>query len=53
VEQSHQPIEVDGKQVGRWSKDGAGRLIVQIDAAYVSEDGHQAVLKSIAAALRR
>ena len=53
VEQSHQPIEVDGKQVGRWSKDGAGRLIVQIDAAYISEDGHQAVLKSIAAALRR
>jgi len=53
AEQAHQPIEVDGKQVGRWSKDGAGRLIVQIDAAYVSEDGHQAVLKSIAAALRR
>jgi len=53
AEQPHQPIEVDGKQVGRWSKDGAGRLIVQIDAAYVSEDGHQAVLKSIAAALRR
>ena len=53
AEQPHQPIEVDGKQVGRWSKDGAGRLIVQIEAAYVSEDGHQAVLKSIAAALRR
>ena len=53
AEQPHQPIEVDGKQVGRWSKDGAGRLIVQIDAAYVSEEGHQAVLKSIAAALRR
>ena len=53
LEQTHQPIEVDGKQVGRWSKDGVGRLIVQIEAAYVSDDGHQAVLKSIAASLRR
>ena len=53
AEQTHQPIEVDGKQVGRWSKDGAGRLTVQIDAAYVSDDGHHAVLKAIAAALKR
>jgi ParB family chromosome partitioning protein len=53
TEPTHQSIEVDGKKVGRWSKDGAGRLIIQIDAVYVSDDGHQAVLKSIAASLRR
>ena len=49
---AHQPIEIDGKQAGRWSRDGAGRLIVQIEAAYVGEDRHLAVLKSIAAALK-
>jgi ParB family chromosome partitioning protein len=53
TEQTYQPIEVDGRQVGRWSKDGVGRLIVHIEAAYVSDDGHQAVLESIAASLRR
>ena len=46
------PLEIDGKQVGRWSKDGAGRLTVQIDAAYINEDLHPVVLKSIAAALK-
>ena len=49
---AHQPLEIDGKQVGRWSRDGAGRLIVQIEAAYVGEDRHLAVLKSIAATLK-
>ena len=53
TEPTHQSIEIDGKKVGRWSKDGAGRLIVQIDAVYVKDDGLQAVLKSIAASLRR
>ena len=53
AELTHQPFEVDGKQVGRWSKDGAGRFTVQIDAAYVANGGHLAVLKSIAAALKR
>ena len=49
---AHQPLEVDGKQVARWSRDGAGRLIVQIEAAYVSDGRHLAVLDSIAAALK-
>ena len=53
AEQIHQPLEVDGKQVGRWSRDGAGRLIVQVDAAYVNDDGHLVVLKSITASLKR
>ena len=53
AEQTHQRLEVDGKPVGRWSRDGAGRLIVQIDAAYVNDDSHLAVLKSITAALKR
>ena len=52
MEPTHKPLEIDGKQVGRWSKDGAGRLTVQIEAAYVNDDGHLAVLKSIAAALK-
>jgi ParB family chromosome partitioning protein len=50
---SQQTLEVDGKRVGRWSRDGAGRLIVQIDAAHVADEGHVAILESIVAALRR
>ena len=52
AEPVHQPLEVDGKQVGRWSRDGAGRLTVQIEAAHLNEDRHLAVLKSIAAVLK-
>ena len=33
AEPTHQPIEVDGKSVGRWSKDRAGRMNIQIDSA--------------------
>ena len=33
MEPTHKPLEIDGKRVGRWSKDGAGRLTVQIEAA--------------------
>lgn len=47
------PIAVDGKQVGRWSKDAAGRLTVQIDAAYINDDSQLAVLNSITVALKR
>jgi ParB family chromosome partitioning protein len=53
AEPMHRPLEIDGKQVGRWSKDGAGRLTIQIDAAHVKDDAHLAVLKSVVAALRR
>jgi ParB family chromosome partitioning protein len=52
AEPANQPLEVDGKQVGRWSRDGAGRLTVQIEAAHLNDDRHLAVLKSIAAALK-
>jgi ParB family chromosome partitioning protein len=52
AEPAHQPLEVDGKPVGRWSRDGAGRLTVQIEAAHLNDDRHLAVLKSIAAALK-
>lgn len=45
-------LDVDGKQVGRWSKDKLGRLTIQIDAAYVSGGRHESVLQSIAAALK-
>lgn len=52
AEPTQQPLEVDGKQVGRWSRDGAGRLTVQIDAAHLTDDSARAVLKSIAQALK-
>ena len=52
AEPAHQPLEVDGKQAGRWSRDGAGRLIVQIEAAHLNDDRHLAVLKAISAALK-
>jgi len=51
-EPANHPLEVDGKQVGRWSRDGAGRLTVQIEAAYLKDDRHLAVLKAIATALK-
>ena len=53
AEPTHQPLEVGGKQVGRWSKDRAGRLNIQIDSAHLDDDGHLVVLKSIEAALKR
>jgi ParB family transcriptional regulator, chromosome partitioning protein len=52
-ETANQTLEVAGKPVGRWSKDGAGRLNIQIDSAYIADDHHLAVLKSIAEALKR
>ena len=52
AEPVHQPLEVDGKQVGRWSRDGEGRLTVHIEAAHLNNDRHLSVLKSIAAALK-
>ena len=52
AEPAHHPLEVDGKPVGRWSRDGAGRLTVQIEAAHLNDDRHLAVLKSIVASLK-
>ncbi len=53
AEPTHQPLEVEGRQVGRWSKDRAGRLSIQIDSAHLDDDGRLVVLKLIAAALKR
>jgi ParB family chromosome partitioning protein len=47
-----QPLRVDGRAVGCWSQDRAGRLTVEIDAACVAEGRHLAVLKSIAETLK-
>jgi hypothetical protein len=52
AEPAHHPLKVDGKPAGRWSRDGAGRLTVQIEAAHLNDDRHLVVLKSIAAALK-
>jgi len=52
TEAAHQPLDVGGKSAGRWFKDAAGRLTIQIDAAYVNEGGHLRVLKAIAEALK-
>jgi ParB family chromosome partitioning protein len=53
TELTHQPLEVDGRQVGRWSMDRAGRLNVQIETAHLDDDRHLAVLRAIASALKR
>jgi ParB family chromosome partitioning protein len=52
AEPEHQPLVVDGKRVGRWSRDGAGQLTVQIEASHLNNDRHLAVLKAISAALK-
>ena len=44
-------LEADGKPVGKWSRDRAGRLTIQIDAAALAGDGHLSVLAAIASAL--
>jgi ParB family transcriptional regulator, chromosome partitioning protein len=51
-ETTHHALQVDGKPAGQWSKDGAGRLTVRIEAAYVNADRHLAVLNAIAVALK-
>jgi ParB family transcriptional regulator, chromosome partitioning protein len=52
AEPFQQPLQVQGKQVGHWTVDRAGRLTVEIAAAHVTEDRHLVVLKAIAAALK-
>lgn len=51
--QKPQKLELDGKQVGKWSKDGAGRLNIQIDAAHIADESLQIILRSIVEALSR
>jgi ParB family transcriptional regulator, chromosome partitioning protein len=52
TESAQRPIEIDGKLAGHWAMDGAGRLTVRIDAMYVKDDRHLALLASIAAVLK-
>ena len=51
VGRSYQTITVTGESVGRWSKDGAGRLLVEIDAKHATDAKRHAVLAAVAAAL--
>ena len=44
-------LEVGGKQLGKWFKDGAGRLTIQLDAGIVPDERLEAVVRSIAQAL--
>lgn len=46
-------LEADGKPVGKWFKDGAGRLNIQLDAGVVSDDALDALARSLAQALAR
>jgi ParB family chromosome partitioning protein len=51
-EPTHHPLESDGKPIGRWSRDGAGRLTVHVEAEHLGGERHVAVLNAIAAALK-
>ena len=46
-------LEVRGKPVGKWFKDGAGRLNIQLDAGVVSDEALDALARSLAEALAR
>lgn len=48
-----QILQVDGKQVGTWFKDGAGRLNIQVAAGVVPDEGLEEVLRLVAQALER
>lgn len=46
-------LTVDGRVVGHWQLDGAGRLNLQIDAGALPDDGVEPLLQQVTAALRR
>lgn len=46
-------LEVHGTTVGKWFKDGAGRLNIQIEAGVVSDEALDALARSLADALAR
>lgn len=48
-----QPLTVDGRVVGHWQLDGAGRLNLQIEPGALPDDGVEPLLQQITAALRR
>lgn len=47
-----QPIESAGKVIGRWQRDRAGRLTIQLESAAVPEDKLEPLLAAIAGALQ-
>lgn len=47
------PLTVDGRVVGHWQVDGAGRLNLQIEAGAVPDDGVEPLLQKLTASLRR
>ncbi len=46
-------LEVAGKQAGKWFKDGAGRLNIQLDAGVVSDDRLQAIIRLLVELIER
>lgn len=46
-------LTIDGRQIGVWSRDKAGRLTVQIEAQYVSEDQESLLIQAIESALKQ
>ena len=52
-EQTPNHLDVAGKQVGKWFKDGAGRLNIQLDAGVVSDDRLQAVIRMFVESIER
>lgn len=53
VVQKPNQLEVAGKQVGKWFKDRAGRLNIQIDAGVVSDERLQEVIRSFLESMKR
>ena len=47
------PLMADGRVVGHWQLDGAGRLNLQIEAGALPDDGVEPLLHKLVAALRR
>ena len=47
------PLVADGRVVGRWQVDGAGRLNLQIEAGALPEEGVEPLLQKLVATLRR
>jgi ParB family chromosome partitioning protein len=48
---SFNPLQVAGRTVGDWQRDGAGRLTIRIDPAALPEERVEEVLRALAAAL--
>jgi ParB family chromosome partitioning protein len=46
-----QVIDVGGRAVGKWFRDGAGRLVIQLEPGAVPQDRQDAVLQAVSAAL--